>query len=507
MTIHDRDLIGPHGIHRATAVGGFSRRGRARRTVGLLLGALLVLGAPLAHAAFGVSPPWVKHSAVLVGTTLAQTVTYSTNAPDEGSVFTFTESSCDAELASWMTVTLATGQELHPGDTGPWPAGEPYLPTVVHIPVPPNAALGQRHCMLMGKLCAPGVDGGGVAICLGASVLVDVTVTDQPLVAYRTVNVAPAPNRIEMGSPLRLEFEVENTGNVDVTSVQMEARVWSRKLGSPYAGPYAAEGTNSVLAPSVPAYQSSPRAKREKTFPFTSLPVGTYYLGVTTYNQDGLDYNYDYHYLEVYAPDGGVPDAAADVSAADKDGPDIGPVDVALDAARPVDGGRAAMDVGPVDTAPADVPLGGSVSADTRSDTTGLPDSSSRPSDLANVDHAIEGLPDARTADAPVVDGQADARPVDPVDAAIAPTAVDTAPAGANPADVGAATIDAASPNTATVDVGSSSIDAGQGSAASGNGCSCHLGKGHRASAATWILVVGIFALSRLARRRKEPGP
>jgi hypothetical protein len=538
--MHNRDRIGTCGVHHATtAHHGFSPR-RARRIAGLVLGALLFLGAPRAEAAFGVSPPWVKHSAVLVGTTLSQTVTYSTDAPDEGSLFTFTESSCDAELASWMTVTLATGLELHPGDTGPWPAGQQQLPTVVHVPIPLDATLGERRCMLMGKLCAPGVDGGGVSICLGASVLVDVVVTDQPLVAYATKGVRLSPYYVKLGDPVHIELDVENTGNVNVTSVRVDASVWPHNLGAPYPGPYTAQGTNSVLATPIPAYQISPRATREMTFPFTRLPLGIYYLGVTTFNGNGVDYQNNY-YLEVYScppcegltqgtgtqchvppelegtscpggtcvrgvcgtPDGGVPEPGRDASAIDKNGQDIVAIDVGSDTASAEDGGPAGMDVGPMDTVPSDTPLGAPGSTDARADAASLPDGGSPASDLANADRANGSLPDTAVADAPIGAGQVDATPVHTVDAAAVP--VDEG--SANRMEVGAAAVDTSSsafPDSAATDAG---VDAGLGSAASGKGCSCQLGRGTQESATTWLLVVGLLALSRLAPRRKKPRP
>ena len=114
MSNHDR-------IHsHATRVQrGFGPR-EARGAAGLVLGALLLLEAPRVEAAFGISPPWVKHDAVLVGTTFFQTVDYSTNEPVDGTLFTYALQNCDTELASWMTISLPTGPELRPGELGPY---------------------------------------------------------------------------------------------------------------------------------------------------------------------------------------------------------------------------------------------------------------------------------------------------------------------------------------------------------------------------------------------------
>jgi hypothetical protein len=240
----------------------------------------------------------VKHNAVLVGTTYFQNVTFSTDSPDEGASFTYTLQTCDTELATWMTVTSPSGAELRPDQVDPWPPGEASLRTVVRVAVPGNATLGARHCGLWSKFCPPGPD-AGVSICTGAYIPVDLVLTDQMLVSYATKGATLSPYYVKMGDPVHVQVDVENAGNVDVTSLQVEARVWPYSLGTTYAGPYTAQGTNSALTKPIPAYQVSPRATIEMFFPFTSLALGKYYLGVRTYNADGVDYQ-NSRYLEVY---------------------------------------------------------------------------------------------------------------------------------------------------------------------------------------------------------------
>lgn len=249
-----------------------------------------------ARAAFGSSPPWIRHGAVLQGTTYTQVVAFSTNDPDSISFLSYELVGCPSELTSWLEFETPDGSNWDGSET-PWPAGEHVFPVTARVRVPASADLGQTVCSWRVNT-TNGPPDSGVGIGLGANITVDITVTDQPALDFWTAPVDPNPRYMDLGQPVGLTLSVWNNSNIDIETIPVQIQVWDLALGAGYTGTdFTLEAASDQIFPPVPAYQTSPRPQTEIFFPHI-LPVGAYYARVRTENQDGPD-NDSVMYVEV----------------------------------------------------------------------------------------------------------------------------------------------------------------------------------------------------------------
>ena len=246
-------------------------------TLALFLPAFLfLLGAPIAHAGFGITPPYVKNTSLIRNSTYEQQILLVRGDPNTAQK---AEVTVDApEIASWIQVVE--------GDVIPLPRGEQKVPMTVRIVVPEDAEFKTYTGSIRIRTVPEdgSVTEGAVSISLGALVDIELTVIDKEIKDFRVRKVGVA--ELNEGHkfwwlffPGKIKFDMflENTGNVDVSPSKIEFKIYERtgavlleetkNIGKvPKIKPY---GTETVIA-EIP----------------TRLPAGSYVARYKIYNDD-----------------------------------------------------------------------------------------------------------------------------------------------------------------------------------------------------------------------------
>ena len=246
-------------------------------TLALFLPAFLFLvGAPIAHAGFGITPPYVKNTSLIRNSTYEQQILLVRGDPNTAQK---AEVTVDApEIASWIQVVE--------GDVIPLPRGEQKVPMTVRIVVPEDAEFKTYTGSIRIRTVPDdgAVTEGAVSISLGALVDIELTVIDKEIKDFRVRKVGVG--ELNEGHkfwwlffPGKIKFDMflENTGNVDVSPSKIEFKIYERtgavlleetkNIGKvPKIKPY---GTETVIA-EIP----------------TRLPAGSYVARYKIYNDD-----------------------------------------------------------------------------------------------------------------------------------------------------------------------------------------------------------------------------
>lgn len=179
----------------------------------------------IAHAGFGITPPYVRNTSLVRNSTYEQQILLVRGNPDVPLVAQVT---IDApEIQDWI--------EIVQGNPVPMPKGEQKVPMTVRVKVPSDAEFKNYQ----GKIrirTAPDdnqVTSGAVSISLGAQVDIDLTVIDKEIEDFRVrkIDVSDLNEGHKLGwlyFPGKVKFTMllENTGNVDVAPSKVEFKIY-----------------------------------------------------------------------------------------------------------------------------------------------------------------------------------------------------------------------------------------------------------------------------------------
>lgn len=185
----------------------------------------LLMGAELAHAGFGVTPPYVRNTSLTRNSIYEQQILLvrgDPNVPLKATVF------IDApEIADWI--------EVIEGDTFPLPRGEQKVPMTVKITVPKNADFKNYKGAIRVKTGPSDdeVSSGAVNISLGAQIDVDIDVIDRVIEDFRVrkISISDLNEGHKFGwlffpGKIRFGMLIENTGNVDIAPSEVSFRIY-----------------------------------------------------------------------------------------------------------------------------------------------------------------------------------------------------------------------------------------------------------------------------------------
>ncbi|MCK4554531.1 hypothetical protein KAU19_06275 [Candidatus Parcubacteria bacterium] len=233
----------------------------------LLISILILLsGANIALAGFGISPPKVIAHHLLAGSYFEQTVYLVQGFPEkELKVVVIIE---DSEIKDWISVDK--------GNEFIIPAGVQQFPIKTQINVPNKAELGDYKGIIRIKTMLSDVQKGQVSIALGGRIDLDLKVTEEEIFGFiiKSVNISS----IEEGWPVQIAFNVKNTGNIETCPTKAILEIYDR-----YDNDILASGEFSGFNPIIPYQEKVITAE----FP-ADLAVGEYWGHYTLYKDDKI---------------------------------------------------------------------------------------------------------------------------------------------------------------------------------------------------------------------------
>lgn len=238
----------------------------------------VILGADLALAGFGVTPPYVRNTSLTRNSTYEQQILLvrgDPNIPLKATVVV------DApEISDWIEIVEGTEFEL--------PRGEQKVPMTVRVKVPDDADFKNYSGYIRIKTGAvdDAVASGAVNISLGAQIDIDLNVIDREIKDFRIrkINISDLNEGHKFAwlffpGKIRFGMLLENTGNIDVAPSNVQFRIF--------------DATGNVLLEDV-----KHKGKIEKVAPYateeivaeipTRLPSGTYIARYQIYNDDEI---------------------------------------------------------------------------------------------------------------------------------------------------------------------------------------------------------------------------
>lgn len=211
------------------------------KTISKLSGALLLLmlAPTIAKGAFGISPPWIRYDYLKPGLSYSEVITLSTDDASRDRLIK-TSITGDPELTKWLRLESQTSLRI--------PQGKNQLPVTIIIDVPKDAEA-KRYSGNISLSLQAAENMNGLDINLGANIKVDVAVSNRDFVDYnvRSINA----ESIVENNPIFLDLQVENNGNVPLSSIPVELQFWSQNEQT-----LMGKATASALQQPIPAYGS-----------------------------------------------------------------------------------------------------------------------------------------------------------------------------------------------------------------------------------------------------------
>jgi hypothetical protein len=241
----------------------------------------------VALAGFGISPPYVKNTHLIPGSTYEQEIVLLRSSAESDME---AQVDIDApEISSWLSIDKGTRFLL--------PKDELRVPMKVRVTVPAKADVGSYEGYINIKVTSPEGEGPGVAVALGARIDIDLTISNESVSDFIVRNIT-VPNFEELDWPwdswllgrffykVRAAMTIENTGNSKVapTKVLLELRdVTDREL---------LESSNDSSIKKVEPFST---AEVEASFP-TKQRAGQYWAHLKVYKDDTVVGNYKYSF-------------------------------------------------------------------------------------------------------------------------------------------------------------------------------------------------------------------
>ncbi|MEN9412963.1 MAG: hypothetical protein RLZZ342_50 [Candidatus Parcubacteria bacterium] len=187
----------------------------------VLFGVVFFANAGVAHAGFGITPPYVTNDRLTRGTTFEQRITLVRSDPVDDLKVQITKNIPGIE--SWF--------EIDRGNEFIMPKGTTQMPIVVTVHVPQDAEYKVYTGAIRIRTSSADVSsGGGVSIALGAQIDVSLTVVDKiydfNVRRIRLIDLEEGFRKWSLFFPGKIRFfmTIENTGNTEFgpTKVQMD---------------------------------------------------------------------------------------------------------------------------------------------------------------------------------------------------------------------------------------------------------------------------------------------
>jgi methionine-rich copper-binding protein CopC len=264
----------------------------------------LSIGAPLAEASFGITPPYVKNTSLIRNSTYEQQILLVRGDPNVPLV---AEVTVDApEIASWIQIVE--------GDKIPLPKGEQKVPMTVRVTVPDDAEFkNYTGSIRIRTLPSDGqVTAGAVSISLGALVDIDITVIDKEIKDFRVRKISIGELNeghkwawLFFPGKVNVDMMIENIGNIEVAPSKVDLRIYERtgtvlleetkhigKINK--INPYGTDNITAAVPTRLPAgsyvaryrIYNDDEVKQEGDVSLTILPYGT--LQVAGFGFSGL---------------------------------------------------------------------------------------------------------------------------------------------------------------------------------------------------------------------------
>jgi hypothetical protein len=185
------------------------------------------VGAPVAEAGFGITPPYVRNTSLTRNSVYEQQILMVRSTPSDPLIASII---VDApQIEEWIEIVEGTQIEL--------PAGEQKVPLTVRVTVPDDAAFDRYTGRIRISTAPPeGAEtAGAVNISLGAQVDVDLTVIDREILDFRVrrIDISDIDEGRKLGwlyfpGKIRFGMYIENTGNVDVAPSEVSFAIYDR---------------------------------------------------------------------------------------------------------------------------------------------------------------------------------------------------------------------------------------------------------------------------------------
>lgn len=232
----------------------------------------------VAHAGFGITPPYVRNTSLTRNSTYEQQILLVRGNPD---IPLKAQIVVDApEIIDWI--------EVKEGDSIPLPTGMQKVPMIVRITVPSDAEFKDYHGVIRIKTVPDDnqVAAGAVNISLGAQVDIDLTVIDREIKDFRVrkIDLSDLNEGKKIGwlyFPGKIKFSmlIENTGNVDISPSKVEFRIFD------FSGNVLLDETENIGK----IKKIAPYATEEVLAEIpTKLPAGNYIARYRIYNGEDI---------------------------------------------------------------------------------------------------------------------------------------------------------------------------------------------------------------------------
>jgi len=178
----------------------------------------------VAHAGFGITPPYVRNDKLTQGSTYTQEIILVRGDPVE-------------DLKAEVTVNVPgidAWISIDKGNEFLLPAGAKQVPMLVTVRVPSNAAYERYQGNIRIRTLSPD-PASGVSIALGAQIDVDLRVVDEIRdfeVKRVQMSEAEEPTRmwwLEFPGRIQFSMGIENTGNAPVAPSRVQLDIYDRK--------------------------------------------------------------------------------------------------------------------------------------------------------------------------------------------------------------------------------------------------------------------------------------
>ncbi len=239
-----------------------------------VVAALLVMlvNVNVAHAGFGITPPYVRNDKLTQGSTYTQEIILVRGDPVEDLKAEITVNVPGIE--DWITIDKGNEFLL--------PAGAKQVPMQVTVSVPDNAAYERYQGNIRIRTLSPD-PASGVSIALGAQIDVDLRVVDEIRdfeVKRVQMSETEEPTRLWwLEFPGRIQFSmgIENTGNAPVAPSKVQLDIYDRKGNIVLETTYNTNELDEIL----------PFETREiYAFIPTRLPSGAYLVKYSIFRYD-----------------------------------------------------------------------------------------------------------------------------------------------------------------------------------------------------------------------------
>jgi hypothetical protein len=238
-----------------------------------------------ALAGFGISPPYVKNTHLIPGSTYEQEIVLLRSSAE-----TDMEAQVDVdapEITSWITIDKGTRFVL--------PKDNLRVPMKVRVVVPPKAEVGSYNGFINIKIASLGDQAAGVSVALGARVDINLTISNETVSDFIIRNITVS-NFEELDWPwdswllgrffykIRAIMTIENTGNSKVapTKILLDLYDITDK-----------ELLESTVDNSFIAVNPFSTAEVEAAFP-TKQRAGEYWAHLKAYKDNTVVGNYKY---------------------------------------------------------------------------------------------------------------------------------------------------------------------------------------------------------------------